>query len=433
MPRHITAALNEKAPLRSRVTLIVAASLGNTLEIFDFTVFSFFASIIGQIYFPSHTLYGSLLMAVGVFGVGFVMRPLGSIMLGAYADRAGRKAALLMTLMLMGIGTATIALAPTYAQIGPLAPALIVVGRLLQGFSTGGEIGASMALLVESADRHNRGFYISWQMISQGCSVLMGSACGALLNVLLSHEALVRWGWRLPFLLGLSVVPVGLYLRRKISETFSATAAERPIDTLPSPISTFLRDYWLQFMLGVAIIMSTTLLTYVILFYMPTYMTRVSHVAPGTAYTMSVFTSAVLIGSSLLSGLILDRLKRHKPLAVGSLLTALLLITPSFVLLSQPDTLWLAFCCRTALVAALGLSATANLLMVIEALPRPVRATGMSMTYAFSVAIFGGTAQFIVTWLIEFTGNAMAPAWYLTIMLTISLAAFIPFRERHFK
>ncbi|ANF57082.1 MFS transporter [Halotalea alkalilenta] len=417
----------------SRAKLIIAASLGNGLEMFDFTVFSFFASIIGALYFPSETPYGSLLMAVGVFGVGFVMRPLGSMVLGAYADRAGRKAAMLLTITLMGLGTAMIALAPTHAQIGIFAPLLILAGRLLQGFSAGGEIGASTALLMESAGSHNRGFYVSWQVISQGTSSLLGAACGALLTSTLSQEALHAWGWRLPFLVGLAIIPVGLYIRRKVEETYSGHEAQRHGGAAArNPVSIFLREHLRQFVLGLAIIMAATLLTYIILFYMPTYMTRVSHLSPTTAYLMSVLTSLMLIISALVAGLALDRLRQHKRLAIGSLLVAIVLVYPTFVLLADPATLWLAMISRLILVAAMGFNMTAGLLLIIEALPRPVRATGMAMTYALGVALFGGTAQFVVTWLLEVTGNPMSPAWYLIVMLLISLAAFATFRERHF-
>lgn len=185
MPKSQTA---EKGAVNYKV--IVGASTGNGTEIFDFTVYSFFAAIIGKLYFPSDSAYGSLLMSVAVFGVGFIMRPLGSMVLGAYADRVGRKAAMLMTIVLMGIGTALIAFAPTYAQIGVLAPVLIVVGRLIQGFAAGGEVGSATTLLLESAGANQRGFFVSWQAISQGVSALLGASCGLALTYFLPEEAL---------------------------------------------------------------------------------------------------------------------------------------------------------------------------------------------------------------------------------------------------
>ena len=207
--------------------VIVGASLGNGLEIFDFTVYSFFAAIIGKLYFPSDSAYGSLLMSVAVFGVGFIMRPLGSMVLGAYADRVGRKAAMLMTIVLMGIGTALIAFAPTYAQIGVLAPVLIVVGRLIQGFAAGGEVGSATTLLLESAGANQRGFFVSWQAISQGVSALLGASCGLALTYFLPEEALYAWGWRVPFIIGLLIIPVGVYIRKHLEETYSGEQPDR--------------------------------------------------------------------------------------------------------------------------------------------------------------------------------------------------------------
>lgn len=416
---------------RAQARLIAAASLGNALEMFDFTVFSFFSGIIGELYFPSATPYGSLLMAVAVFGVGFVMRPLGSLVLGAYADRAGRKAALLLTISLMGLGTLLIALAPTQAQIGLWAPLILLAGRLLQGFSAGGEIGAATALLVESAAHHSRGFYVSWQVASQGLASLAGSLCGALLAGCLSHEALYSWGWRLPFLLGLTIIPVGLYIRRRIDETHRVGSDGGRTQARTHPALVLLRQHLAQFVSGIGIIMAATLLMYIIVLYMPTYMIRVGGLSAARAFMVSILVSLVLIGSSIFGGWLLDRSRAHKPVAIASLLLALLLVYPSFVLLGSPDTLYLGLLCRLLLVAGMGINLSAGLLLIIEAYPRPVRATGLAMTYALGVTLFGGTAQFIVTWLVQLTGNPLAPAWYLIIMLSISLLAFIAFPERH--
>ncbi|WP_025732887.1 MFS transporter [Carnimonas nigrificans] len=417
---------------RKQAKLIAAASLGNTLEIFDFTVFSFFATIIGSQYFPSSTPYGSLLMAVGVFGVGFVMRPLGSMILGSYADRAGRKAAMLLTIVLMGLGTSIIALSPTYAQIGIIAPCLILVGRLLQGFSAGGEIGASTALLMESAGPGKRGFYISWQVSTQGLSSVIGSTCGALLTTFLPHDALYAWGWRLPFLIGLLIIPVGLYIRSNIDETFGTHQQHGKQEVVHNPVAEFIRNHLPQFILGLAIIMTATLLTYIMLFYMPTYMMNVSHLSSTLSYVMSIMVSLMLTLSGIASGLLIDRFKRRKPFVIGSLIIAILLVYPSFALIDSGSTLWLAFVLRLLIIAALGFNMTSGILLIIESLPRPVRATGLAMTYALGVAIFGGTAQFIVTWLLQITDNPLSPAWYLIIMLLIGLFACLAFRERHY-
>jgi MFS family permease len=409
-----------------KAKLIAAASLGNGLEMFDFTVFSYFASLIGQLYFPSDTPYGSLLMAVAVFGVGFVMRPLGSMVLGAYADRAGRKAAMLMTILLMGLGSLFIALAPTHAQIGIFAPLLLLAGRLLQGFSAGGEIGAATALLLESASKGRRGFYVSWQVISQGGSSLLGALLAAVLHGSLSEQDLHSWGWRVPFLIGLLIIPVGLYIRAHVDETYQASDSHEA-----APVMTFLREHTRGFLLGLLIIMSATLMTYIMLFYMPTYTTRVSHLSATTGYWMGTASSAVLMLSALIAGLAADHFGHHKRLAAVALAIAILAIYPAFSLLSSPDTQGLALLCRLVVIAALGMNMTAGLLLISESLPRAVRATGLAMTYAIGVTLFGGTAQFVVTWLLQVTNAPLAPAWYLISMLCIGLMGLLAFRERH--
>jgi len=410
----------------SRAKLIAAASLGNGLEMFDFTVFSFFAAIIGQLYFPSDTPYGSLLMAVGVFGVGFVMRPLGSMVLGAYADRHGRKQAMLLTITLMGLGSALIAFTPTHAQIGLAAPLILLVGRLLQGFSAGGEIGAATTLLLESASPGRRGFHVSWQVISQGGSALLGAALGALLTRSLSETELHAWGWRIPFLVGLLIIPVGLYIRRQVDETWSGAGTVEG-----GPVRAFLREHPRRFGLGLLIVMSATLLTYLMQFYMPTYMTRIVGLPATSAYLAGVASSAVQMAAALAAGLLLDRFGRYKPVALVSLAVALLGIYPAFVWLNDPTTQGLAFAARFVVITAMSVNMTAGLLLILAGLPRPVRATGLAMTYALAVTLFGGTAQFIATWLIEATGSPLAPAWYLIVMLLIGWLALLSYPERH--
>ncbi|EHP38146.1 major facilitator superfamily permease, partial [Cupriavidus basilensis OR16] len=198
---------------------IVAAAIGNGLEMYDFTVYSFFAATIGKLFFPSSSPLASLLLSFATFGAGFVMRPLGAVLIGNLADQRGRKAALTLTIVLMTAGTALIAFTPTHASIGVAATVLVVIGRLLQGLSAGGEIGAASALLLESASKRNRCFLVSWQAATQGGAALLGALTGAAVSALLSPDAMLEWGWRLPFMLGLLIAPVGMYIRRHLHET----------------------------------------------------------------------------------------------------------------------------------------------------------------------------------------------------------------------
>jgi len=419
----------EAAPVRKdgNRRVIVGASLGNGLEIFDFTVYSFFATVIGKLYFPSDTAYGSLLTAVAVFGVGFVMRPLGSMVLGAYADRRGRKAAMLATIMLMGAGTALIAFAPTHAQIGLWAPLLIIAGRLLQGFAAGGEVGAATTLLLESAGAHQRGSFVSWQSISQGIAALLGASLGLLLTSVLPEDALYSWGWRVPFILGLLIVPVGVYIRRHIEETYvggDSAAAEQ------APVREMLTRHARDLVLGVLMIMSGTVLVYIVLFYMPTYMMQTHRIAAPVAYLFSCLAAVVQVVTVYFTGKYVDRFKHSKKAMMLSIVAAMALAYPTFRMLDVPGYLWLAVAFRMLLIVALGVNMLTSTMLIVEALPRTVRATGVSMIYSFGVTIFGGSAQVIVTWLLKATGNPMAPAWYLAGMLAVSLGATCLFQER---
>ncbi|POZ61145.1 MFS transporter [Chromobacterium alticapitis] len=402
---------------------IVAVSLGNWLELYDFTVFSFFAVLIGKLFFPSHSEYGSLLMALATFGIGFVMRPLGSVVIGRIADRAGRKPALTLTIWLMAGGTALIGLAPTYDSIGVLAPLLIVAGRLLQGFAAGGEVGAATSFLMESGARNRRGFMVSWQMATQGGAVLAGALSGALLSHFLSAEALERWGWRLPFLLGLLVGPVGLYIRRRLDETHHAEPSAQP------GLAELIRSRRGQLALGVMLIMGGTANMYVVSHYLPSYLIKVLHQPPASALLAGCAAGLVLLLASPLAGKLADRLPRRKPLLLAVNALSALLTLPCFMLLQAAPSMQTALTLALTLTALLALGSPAGFLLVMEAFPRHSRATGLAIVYASGVTLFGGFAQFIVTWLISVSGNPLAPAWYIMACSSASLLALLAFRE----
>jgi MFS transporter, MHS family, proline/betaine transporter len=410
----------------SRLRLIIATSIGNGLEIFDFTIFSFFTTVIGKQFFPSNTTYGSLLMAVATFGVGFVIRPLGGIVLGNYADRVGRRAAMSLTILLMAIGTAGIGLTPTYAQIGLAAPALAVLSRLLQGFSAGGEVGASTSWLMESGGAQSRGFLTSWQSGSQGGAALSGALCGFALSHVLPRAQFESWGWRLPFLLGLLIGPVGMYIRRSLPETHS--------DHTPrsSAFAELMRAHKHVVSLGILIFAGRTALMYIFVFYMPTYIISVLHLPRTTAFLCGCVSGATLLVVSPFAGILADRLRRRKPLVIWPTVLGTLLIYPAFALLNQKAELGVALVIVAAFVGCFTLSASASFLLVTEVFPRQVRATGLSMIYSFGVSVFGGFAQFAVTWLISVTGNPLSPVWYSVggSLLTLVALAFYP--ERRF-
>ncbi|HKT94474.1 MAG TPA: MFS transporter [Paraburkholderia sp.] len=412
------------ATRQSQFRLIAACSIGNALEMYDFTVYSFFALLIGRLFFPSASPYGSLLLAVATFGIGFFMRPLGGLVIGSYADRRGRKAAMTLTIALMVAGTLCIAFAPTYAQAGVLGSLVILAGRLLQGFSLGGEIGASTAMLMESGEVGQRGFRVSWQLGSQGISALIGALTGAVLYATLSPQALESWGWRLPFFGGLLIAPVGLYIRSKLDETHEAEP------DAPSPLGTLMREHGAKVGLGILSITAGTVGMYLVVFFMPTYMIRVLKMPPSLSLLSGCATGFTMLVASLVSGRLADRLARRKRLVLGALLFNIVAIVPAFWLMTRMPSVPLVLALSVMITAAANLGSTPMLLMLMEMLPASVRASGLSVIYSVGVTVFGGSSQFIVTWLLAKTGNPLSPAVYLVVCSLISLCAIGAIREQ---
>ena len=412
------------ATRQSQFRLIAACSIGNALEMYDFTVYSFFALLIGRLFFPSASPYGSLLLAVATFGIGFFMRPLGGLVIGSYADRRGRKAAMTLTIALMVAGTLCIAFAPTYAQAGVIGSLVILAGRLLQGFSLGGEIGASTAMLMESGEVGQRGFRVSWQLGSQGISALIGALTGAVLYATLSPQALEGWGWRLPFLGGLLIAPVGLYIRSKLDETHEAEP------DAPSPLGTLMREHGAKVGLGILSITAGTVGMYLVVFFMPTYMIRVLKMPPSLSLLSGCATGFTMLVASLVSGRLADRLARRKRLVLGALLFNIVAIVPAFWLMTRMPSVPLVLALSVMITAAANLGSTPMLLMLMEMLPASVRASGLSVIYSVGVTVFGGSSQFIVTWLLAKTGNPLSPAVYLVVCSLISLCAIGAIREQ---
>ncbi|AKJ68906.1 major facilitator transporter [Pandoraea thiooxydans] len=408
----------------SRAKVIFAVTLGNGMEFFDFTVYSFFAVLIGKLFFPVHDPLGQLLLSVGTFGAGFITRPLGGVMLGAYADRAGRKAAMTLTIFLMALSTGLIGLTPTYAQIGLAAPALIVLARLLQGFSAGGEVGASTTLLVEYASARTRGFYGSWQLASQGAAALFGALLATLLSAALPVESLESWGWRLPFLLGILVAPLGAFIRRRLGETHTPRAAEAPHGS----VREVLGRHRTITLLGIVLTVGGTVANYIVLFYIPTYAIRILGMSMKVAMLAGVMAGLITFVSSPLFGAWSDRWGR-KPLILWSRLAIIALIYPAFWLLHG----WPSVGMLLAVVAVMSLlnamSGVPTIVIMPELFPKAVRATGMAIVYSVGVALFGGFAQFIVTWLIKVTGDPLSPSWYVIGCGAASLLALWPIRE----
>ena len=410
----------EAAPTLSRTRLIAACTIGNALEFYDFVIYSFFAGTIGALFFPSEDPTVQLLLSFATYGVGFFLRPLGGMVLGAYADRRGRKAATVLTLFLMALGTGMIGLAPTYAQVGFFGPLLVVTGRLIQGFSAGGEVGASTTLLAEYAPPAERGFFGSWQLASQGAAILVAAGLAWAINTLLSPAEVKEWGWRMPFLIGIFIVPIGLWLRRALKETH---ANEEHSDVAQmNSLSVALRRHWSKILVGVALIIGGTASNAVIVLYMSTYAIRQLSMPPTTALFAGVAAGFITLLAAPIAGALSDRFGRRRIIALSYLLIALA-IYPAFLLVNVSPTL------PTLLAVVLGLGAlnagggAPAIISLAEVFPAEVRATGMSLVYALGVALFGGFGQFIVTWLIAATGNPLAPAFYVMACCAATLTA----------
>lgn len=389
--------------------VVAAAVAGNVMEFFDFTTYAFFAIYIGKAFFPAHTPFMSLLLSVAVFGVGFVTRPLGGVLIGAFADRVGRKPALLLTVTLMSVGTLGLAITPSYEQIGLTAPVVVVICRLLQGVALGGEVGPSTSFLIEIAPPGRRGLYGSWQVGSQGMASLCAGIVGVLLTLSLTPAQMQSWGWRVPFLLGLLLIPVALYIRRHMPE--SLEHMEPRVDESADRLG--IRGHLGTITIGLVMIMGTTISTYVAI-YMTTYATATLKLAPVIAMSSTVCFGAATWAGAILGGWLSDRYGR-KPVILWVRVVLTLVAYPLFAMLIAYPSLAMLVVTTSMLAGLTAISGAPTIVAIPELFPAKVRALGLSVAYAVGVCVFGGSAQVVVTWLIGVTGNPAAPALYVVV------------------
>jgi MHS family proline/betaine transporter-like MFS transporter len=397
---------------------VVAASIGNGLEWFDLIVYGTFAVTISKLFFPTTNETASLLLAFASFGVSFIMRPLGGIIIGRYADRAGRKAGMMVSILVMFVGTLLIVVAPTAGAIGITASILVLLARLLQGFATGGEFGTATAYLIEYAP-NRKAFYGSWQVATQGGGILLAGIFGFVLNSYLSGQALESWGWRLPFIFALAIGPVGWYIRSKMQETPEFVATERSKGPLKETFIANGGRLWA--IVGVVSLGSVGV--YIALF-MPTY-AIVNLGMPKTAAFIStlIFGLVMSIGSPFI-GMLADRVGPARVMTWASAGTIVVGI-PAFLLLIAAPAL------PTMILVELTLSVLATAYfaplpaIMSSMFPARIRSTGLSLGYNIGVTLFGGFAPFILTWLIGSTGSLVVPGYYLVaiaVLATVSLA-----------
>jgi MHS family proline/betaine transporter-like MFS transporter len=405
--------------------LIVAATIGNIFEWFDFVVYGFFAVTIAEVFFPAGNPTVSLLITFGAFGLAYFVRPLGAIVVGGYTDRAGRKSGLLLSMALMMIGTTLMAVTPGYATIGLAAPIIITLARVLQGFSVGGEFGSAVSFLSEHGGGR-KGFSASWQFATGGLITVLASLFGVGLTSLLSHDQLVGWGWRLPYFFGMLIGPAGLYVRAKVVETPEFLEAEKP-NTIP--IKDVLRRHPLPVLLalGISIISNSS---FYILAYIPTYGVKTLHLPASTGFTATLIGGAILAIGCPLAGYWSDRLPRRTLLMVITCWLFVLTSYPAFYLMAAWPSLaaciiavgWLQF-------VKAGYSGVLPSVLS-EQFPVEVRAIGVSLGFSTAVSIFGGLAPLVATWLIAATGDSLSPSYYLIFTALLSLLALMAIQSR---
>lgn len=406
---------------------IAGITMGNAIEFYDFAIYGTFAVLLGKLFFPGTNDFERLMLSFATLGVGFVTRPLGAILIGLYADKFGRRPALLFTLWTMALGTILFVVTPTYEQIGVYATVLIMLARLMQGFALGGEFGASTTMLMEYADNSNRGFYGSWQLFGQGLNTLIASIVGVSIGFWLADDqpALESWGWRLGFAIGLVIIPAALYIRKTLPETKVEVAKT---DSTKHILSEVFNKHSRALIAGILITLGATVPTYITLFYVANFAIAELNVDLRYGVIASCIAALVQVLTVTFAGMLSDKIGR-KPIILWSRILTLLLIYPMFVLLTTHLSLMTLYASVFVMSILLAFNATPSILVCAEIFPSRVRATGLSIVYSLSVAIFGGFAQMIVTGLIKWSGSLLAPAFYVIVTMVISLIGIFMIKE----
>ena len=398
-----------------------AVVLGNALEFYDFTVYAFFAKPIGEAFFPATDASHSLLASLALFGVGYVMRPIGGVLIGALADRAGRKPAMLVTITLMAVGMLILALCPSYAQIGGWAQVIVIVGRLIQGLALGGEVGPSTAYLLEAAPPQHRGFVASWQIASQGCAALFAGVIATVLALAVGDTSMGAWGWRVMFLLGLAVVPVGLVIRSHLPETAGEGEDPQAAGSTGGVLRRLLRDHGRLLALTFLVIAASTV-SNAVGTNMPVYAGATLGLSETAATAVPIALGLASVVFPLLGGWLADRYGR-RPVMIWPRAAILVLAVPAFLWLLQSPGPAAVYAVTFLLSALSSINAAAIIVGIPESLPRSVRSTGLSLVYALSVSIFGGSTNFLINWLVTATGDRLAPAYYLAAFSLVGTIA----------
>ncbi|MGC1330731.1 MULTISPECIES: MFS transporter [unclassified Pseudomonas] len=408
------------ASARAKAGAVFRVTSGNFLEQFDFFLFGFYATHIAAAFFPASSEFASLMMTFAVFGAGFLMRPLGAVILGAYIDDVGRRKGLIVTLSIMASGTILIVLVPGYETIGLLAPGLVLLGRLLQGFSAGAELGGVSVYLAEMATPGKKGFYTSWQSASQQVAIVVAAALGYGLNQWMSGDDIAAWGWRIPFAVGCMIVPFIFLLRRKLEETEEFTA-RRHRPAMREVYNTLVAN-WTIVVAGMLMVAMTTTAFYLITVYAPTFGRSVLNLSTADALMVTLLVGVSNFIWLPIGGAMSDRIGR-KPMLIAMTVLAIATSYPALSFLAQAPSfahmletlLWLSF--------MYGMYNGAMIPALTEIMPVEVRVAGFSLAYSLATAVFGGFTPAISTALIHSSGDKAAPGYWMSFAALCALCA----------
>ncbi len=421
------------APAVRRVPLkhVMAVFVGNGLEFYDFLTFSYFAVYISRTFYPGESPSAALLATLATFGAGFLTRPIGAIVIGGMGDRIGRKPAMVFSFSLMGVAIVGLALTPSYAAIGAWAPALVLLFRLVQGFALGGEVGPTTAYMAEAAPPRRRGLYLSMQYATQDGAVLFAGLVGTTLASHLSDQQLQDWGWRVALLIGALIVPFGLLVRRTLPETLEKPRAAAPppgaAAAVRRPLRERIRPFLAITVLGLIMLTAGTIGSYTT-GYMATYALDTLKLPATISFTLIVLNGSVSIVFEVLSGWLSDRFGR-KPVMIIPGLLLVLAILPCFWVIGHAKSMWVLYGAEGVMVMFAALSSVPVIVTITETLPPHIRSGAVATIYAFAISIFGGSTQFMIKLLIDWTKNPLAPAFYWTGAAVIGVIAMMMVKE----
>jgi MHS family proline/betaine transporter-like MFS transporter len=423
MSHHLTLAREQRGKFRR---ILASALVGNMLEFYDLFIYGFLAAIIAKAFFPTGDAYTSMLATAATFGISYFIRPLGAVVIGGYSDRHGRKAAMMLTIWLMAIGTLVIACAPSYAMLGAGGTLILVLGKVLQGFSAGGEFGSTVSFVTEHAPKGMKGYFASYQVVGIGLATGLASVVGLGTTRLMTPETLLSWGWRVPFIIGLAIVPFGYWIRRRVDETPEFAASRHEHNPLRETLST--AKARIAAAIGLYSLAAST--NYLLGVFIPLYAQKVLGLSPADSMLGAIGYSVAQIFLPPVFGALSDRVGRLTLITAGTLLTVALTM-PAFHLMVAQPTVGVYVLCITGLTACVMVFQGAMPAFVAELFPHGTRTTCIAIVHNLTFAVFGGLSLMICTWIANETGSKFVPAWYVMVTAVVALTCILWFRLRY--